>query len=125
MSKGKHPTVYLEDILNAIGKIERYTKGMSKDEFISNELVIDGVIRNLEIIGEATKRLPKSFRQQYPQVPWKKIAGMRDVLIHDYSGVDIEVVWDTIKEKLPEFKKQVQMILTEVDSDQELEAPEP
>ena len=98
---------------------------MSKDEFISKELVIDGVIRNLEIIGEATKRLPKSFRQQYPQVPWKKIAGMRDVLIHDYSGVDIEVVWDTIKEKLPEFKKQVQMILAEVDSDQELEAPEP
>ena len=105
MSKEKHPTVYLEDILNAIGKIERYTKGMSKDEFISNELVIDGVIRNLEIIGEATKRLPKSFRQQYPQVPWKKIAGMRDVLIHDYSGVDIEVVWKHNKGEITRIQK--------------------
>jgi uncharacterized protein with HEPN domain len=115
MSKEKHPAVYLEDILNAIGKIEKYTRNMSKEEFVSNELVIDGVIRNLEIIGEATKKLPKSFRQQYPQVPWKKIAGMRDVLIHDYSGIDIEVIWDTIKEKLPEFKKQVQEIFGNLD----------
>ncbi|SMP17500.1 Uncharacterized conserved protein, contains HEPN domain [Desulfurobacterium pacificum] len=114
MSKKKSPAVYLEDILESIKKIEKYTKGMSKEEFFSNDLIIDGVIRNLEIIGEATKKLPTTLKENHSHIPWKEIAGMRDILIHDYSGVDAQVIWDTIKEDLPTLKKQIQEILKQI-----------
>lgn len=83
----KDPKVYLRHILEAIEKIERYTKGMSKDEFFGNELVVDAVTRNIEIIGEATKNLPADFKKKHSNIPWKDIAGMRDRLIHFYFGI--------------------------------------
>jgi len=73
---------YFEDTLNAIEKIERYTFGMSKVEFNQNEIVLDAVVRNLEIIGEAVKKLPAEVRAEYNDIPWRKIAGLRDILIH-------------------------------------------
>lgn len=85
----KNPIIYLNHILECITIIQTYTDGMDKDSFLDNSLVQDGVIRNLEIIGESTKQLNQAFRAKYPQIEWKKIAGMRDKLIHDYIGVDL------------------------------------
>jgi uncharacterized protein with HEPN domain len=114
MSKRRTPAVYLEDILKAIEKIERFTRGLSKEEFLSNELVVDAIIRNLEVIGEATKKLPEELKNRHSNLPWKEIAGMRDVLIHGYFGVDLETVWDTVKEDLPALKKEIWVILEDL-----------
>jgi len=85
----KDPLVYLNHILSCINKIQAYTHEMNEKEFLEDSLVQDGVIRNLEIIGEATKQLNHDFRAKYPEIAWKKIAGLRDKLIHDYIGVDL------------------------------------
>ena len=102
--------VYLTDILESISQIEKYTKKISKDKFNKNVQVQDAVLRRLEIIGEAVKNIPENFRNLHPKIPWKKIAGMRDVLIHEYSGVDLKRVWKVIKEDLIELKKEVSEI---------------
>jgi uncharacterized protein with HEPN domain len=93
--------VYVEDIIDAINNIEAYTKGLTYENFVSDKKTVDAVIRNFEIIGEATKHVPLSVRREYPQVPWRDMAGMRDKLIHGYFGVQLDVVWKTIIERLP------------------------
>jgi len=103
---------YLRDIFGAIGKIERYTENMNFEDFSNNELIQDGVIRNLEIIGEAVKNLPDDIKKDYPEIEWRKIAGLRDILIHAYFGVDLEVVWDIVKNKVPELKETVRRIVS-------------
>ena len=85
----KDDFLYIEHILVSIDKINRYTDTINIHAFVDNELVQDAVIRNFEIIGEATKNLSKEFRDKYPYIPWKKISGMRDILIHDYLGIDL------------------------------------
>jgi uncharacterized protein with HEPN domain len=102
----KDDRVYLLHIRDAIERIESYTKG-GRDEFFQKTLVQDGVIRNLEIIGEAVKNLSAELRGQHPQIPWAQIAGMRDVLIHDYFGVQLERVWNAVENRLPELKGHV------------------
>lgn len=103
--------LYFEDILQAISRIGEYTKGMVYDEFYKNTLVADGVVRNLEIIGEAVKKIPAEIRTKYPDVEWKKIAGLRDIPIHEYSGIDLKIVWDIVSNKLPSLKSSVNKIL--------------
>lgn len=93
--------VYIEDIIDAINSIEAYTKDLTYEDFVSDRKTVDAVIRNFEIIGEATKQVPLSVRREYPKVPWRDMAGMRDKLIHGYFGVQLDVVWKTIKERLP------------------------
>jgi len=105
--------VYLRDILDAIVKIERYVASSSFEEFVKNELVVDAVVRNLEIIGEAVKRLPKNVTTEHNDIDWRRMAGLRDILIHEYFGVDSEILWDIIKNKLPELKEKVCQILQE------------
>ena len=107
----KNYKVYLQDITQAITKIEKYTKNLSFTEFRKNELIIDAVVRNLEIIGEAAKRMPDETKQKAANIEWKKIAGLRDILIHEYFGVDLEIVWDIIKNKLPKLKRRLNQIL--------------
>jgi uncharacterized protein with HEPN domain len=94
-------------------KIQEYTSNINERDFLSNSLIQDGVIRNLEIIGEATKQIDQDFRLKYPSIEWKKIAGMRDKLIHDYIGVDLWAVWAVIEKIIPEFKEKIKDIITE------------
>jgi len=103
--------VFLEDIINSLDKIFKYTKGLEYQDFISDEKTIDAVERNFEIIGEAVKNLPEDFRNNYPNIPFKQVAGMRDKLIHDYFGVDYEIVWKTINAKLPDFYNNIKQII--------------
>ncbi len=98
---------YIEDIVLAINKIEKYCKGMTKEDLINNELVQDAVVRNLEVIGEAVKKIPNDVRQSYSDIPWRKIAGLRDILIHEYFGINMNIVWDVIKNKLQTLKVAV------------------
>jgi len=100
--------LYLKDILDAIVKIEKYTGTLSFEEFSNDELVVDGVVRNFEIIGEASKNIPSKVKSHYPDIPWKEMAGMRDKMIHEYFGVDLEIVWKTVKIRLPQLKPVLQ-----------------
>ena len=109
--KGRDYIFFLEDILDAIEKIEIYTKNVSFTKFCDNNMAIDAVIRNFEVIGEATKNIPKRIKEKYSKVEWNESAGFRDILIHDYFGIDLESVWDTIKNNIPSFKKHIVKVL--------------
>lgn len=111
----KDPRIFLKHISECIEVIEKYTKGISRDEFLEDIQAQDAIVRRLEIIGEATKNLPMAFRNKYPTVPWKKIAGTRDIIIHEYFGVDLKLVWRIVKKDLPKLKTQILKILKEIE----------
>lgn len=103
--------VYLDDIVESVVLIESYLKGISESNFDGDVGVQDKVIRRLEVIGEAVKNLPDDFRKSYPDIPWRQIAGMRDVLTHEYFNVKVRRIWKTAKEDLPKLKTAVISIL--------------
>ncbi len=105
--------MYLRHIYDATVRIGEYIRGVREEQFWQTPLLQDGVIRQLEIIGEATKRLSKDLRQQYTEIPWQDVAGMRDKLIHDYLGVDVQTVWLTATEDVPELQAQIRTILSD------------
>ena len=109
----KKPLIYIEHIIESIEKIISYTQGFSKEDFLKTPVVQDAVIRNFEIIGEASKHVNAEFREKYPKIEWKKMAGMRDKLIHDYIGVDLWAVWAVVEEILPALNHQLKTILNQ------------
>ena len=110
MSRRAHPEL-LSDVLEAIRRIEAYTKSVTYEGFLRDMQVQDAVVRNLEIIGEAVKKLDREFKKQHQEIDWKKIAGLRDRVIHDYFGVNWDIVWDVVRNKAPELKRQLERLL--------------
>lgn len=104
--------LYLQDIRESCLKVLRYTGDLTRDEFLAHEMAYDAVLRNLEIIGEAAKNVPSNIRSSYPEVEWRKIAGLRDVLAHIYFGLDEDTLWDVVKTRIPLLRDQVERILT-------------
>ena len=102
--------LYLQHILDAIAKIHSYG-AVGQSVFMADSHWQDAIIRQLEIIGEAVKRISEPLRQAHPEIPWRRIAGLRDLLIHDYMGVDIAAVWEITQQNLPELRQQLQAIL--------------
>jgi uncharacterized protein with HEPN domain len=113
MSRDRRDLDYLADIQEAIHRILAYTQGMTWDDFLDDYRTQDAIVRNIEVIGEATKNLSDALRRQYPHIPWKVMAGARDRLIHHYFGVNNEIVWHIVQEDLPALLPQIQSILDE------------
>jgi len=105
--------LYLHDIEEALEKIKAFTKGYTLEEFAKDTKTVDAVVRNLEIIGEAAKHIPKSVKERSPDIDWKAIAGMRNILAHEYFGVRMGIIWKTIQERLPELGHRIEEILAE------------
>lgn len=107
----KDPKIFLVHVLESIERIEEDIRGLSEEKFSRSATIQDAVVRRLEIIGEAVRNLPESFRKKHVDVPWRKIAGMRDVLIHEYFGVDMGLVWKIANKDVSKLKKQVEKFL--------------
>jgi len=107
--------LYLKDILDAMSAIERFVEGVEFEDFKMNDEKSSAVIRKFEIIGEATKNVPEDIKQKNPDIPWKEMAGFRDKLIHFYFGIKYELIWHTIKNRIPQIKPLIQKILEGID----------
>jgi len=112
--KPRDDRLYLQHILEAISKIEEYLSGVNTPSFQESEMVQDAVIRQIQVIGEAAKRVSPELADSHPNVPWRDMAGMRDKLVHDYFGVDVNMVWVTAKEDLPELQREISAILDDL-----------
>jgi uncharacterized protein with HEPN domain len=107
---------YVVDVLTAVEEVQEFTRGMEYEGFTKDKKTVNAVVRSLEVMGEAAKRIPDDVRQRYPDVPWKRMTGMRDKLIHEYSGVDLEIVWGVIKTELPPVKPFIEQILRDLEA---------
>lgn len=110
--------VYLNDILLSLYNAAHFIEGISYEEFVNDRKTISAVVRELEIIGEASKQIPASIRKKYPDIPWAEMAGMRDKLIHFYFGVDMAIVWKTVKNRIPKIEPLIQEVLNNLEKEQ-------
>jgi uncharacterized protein with HEPN domain len=105
--------IYIQDILEAIRRIDEYLEGLTFEEFAKDNKTADAIIRNFAVIGEAVKNIPVDVKKKHREIPWKRMAGMRNKLIHEYFGVDLQILWDTAKIDLPASKPLLEQLLTE------------
>jgi uncharacterized protein with HEPN domain len=110
----RNPRLYLEDMQQSCAKILRFTAGLSYEQFAHDDLVYDAVIRNLEIIGEAAKNVPDEISQRFPVIEWRKIAGFRDIVAHQYFSISDSIVWDIVVNKIPLLAREISKILQEL-----------
>lgn len=103
--------LYLEDILESATKIQNYVGNLSFEDLLKDKMRIDAIVRNFEIIGEASSKIPHEIRDKYPFVEWRKISDFRNVLAHEYFGIKYKIMWDIIKNKLPELERQIKSII--------------
>jgi len=106
----KDDLVYIEHIQSSVNRIQSYTSGLNLDLFLESHMVQDAIVRQLEVIGEATKRISQDFRDQHQDIPWKDMAAMRDKLIHDYIEVDFKMVWNTARIDIPELERLLEAL---------------
>lgn len=106
--------LYIKDILEAARLIQEYTEAVRYEDFVTNVEKQNSVLRRIEIIGEATKRIPPSIQREYPHLPWREIAGTRDIIVHEYFRVDVDLVWDMVQKDIPELITTVERILREL-----------
>lgn len=107
-------TLFIKDMYTCADKVLLYTKDLCREDFFADSKTFDAVIRNLQIIGEAAKKLPPDIKRKYKTVEWKKIAGLRDIVVHDYFGINEDIIWDVICNKIPELKQSTDFILKNV-----------
>jgi len=107
----RNTRLYLQDIWDSILAIEEYTQNLTEEEFYSNRQVQDAIVRRLEIIGEAVKNIDDDFRDEHFEIPWRKIAGMRDIIAHEYFGIKLERVWDIVRKDFPNLRQQMYRIM--------------
>ncbi len=115
--KKKPCGLFVEDILEAMNKIERYLKGTTYETFAGSEMVVDAVIRNLEIIGEAARNISADAKGKYADIPWKRMIGLRNIVIHEYFGVDLSIIWEIVTRNLPQTKPQLIVMLKGLDTE--------
>lgn len=111
----KSSKIYIEDILDAIEKIERYTGSQTLETFSKNEMIVDAVLRNIEIIGEAAKNIPEQVKKKFPDIPWKRMIGLRNIVSHEYFGVDLTIIWEIVRKDLPAIVPKVKTMLSNND----------
>jgi len=109
----KDAKTFIDHIMECICLIEKYKKDCTKQKFMHDVQLQDSIIRRIEIIGEAVKNIPREIKNKYPEIAWKEIAGMRDILTHEYFGIDLELTWETVKKDIPKLKKQLTTIIKE------------
>ena len=113
--KKRAPNLYVHDMLDVINKIEKYIDNLTYEDFTQQGMLIDAILRNLEVFGEAAKGIPDNIKEEYPDIPWKRIIGLRNIVIHGYFGVDLENIWEIISKNIPEVKPAVVKLSQEIE----------
>lgn len=116
--KQRNYMLYLKDILISLEKISRYINGRSYEDFAKDEVIVDAVVRNLEIIGEASRAIPDEIKDKFPDIPWKSMISLRNLSIHEYFRLDLKITWDIVTKNLPETQPQIEAMLKRLDESQ-------